>query len=122
MLLGVDVEQVVDPGHLEKRLYPWIDVDEFHVPSCLPDAAKAAGQFAQAVAVNEIYALEIDEEFFVTVAGKDMNQVAQLSATVSQRESSHHIDHNDAIALPGCDLKTHAWFAGGFFRMNHMLG
>jgi hypothetical protein len=74
----------------------------------LPDAAKAPRQFAQAVAVNEIYASEIDEEPFVAVAGKDMNQVAQLSATVSQRESSHHIDHNDAIVLSRCDLKIHS--------------
>jgi hypothetical protein len=115
VLLGVDVEQVVDPGHLKKGLHPRADMDKFHVSARLPDAAKAPRQFAQAVAVNEIYASEIDEEPFVAVAGKDMNQVAQLSATVSQRESSHHIDHNDAIVLSRCDLKTHVCLAGWLF-------
>ena len=115
MLLGVDVEQVANPGHLEKGLHPWVDVDKLHVTAGLPNAAKTPGQFAQAVAVNEIYAGEINEELLVAVAGEDMNEVAQLSATVSQRESSHNIDHNDAIAFSGCDLKTHIWFAGWFF-------
>ena len=82
-------------------------MDKFHVAARLPDAAKAPGQFAQAIAVNEIHALEIDQELLVAVAGEDMNKVAQLSATVSQRESSHNIDHNDAIELSRCDLKTH---------------
>src|SRR5947208_11532992 len=90
-------------------------MDKFHVAARLPDAAKASGQFAQAIAVNEIHALEIDQELLVAVAGEDMNQVAQLSATVSQRESSHNIHHNDAIALSRCNLKTHICFAGWFF-------
>ena len=41
-----------------------------------------------------------------------MNKVAQLSATISQGESSHNIDHNDAIVLSRCDLKTHICLAG----------
>jgi hypothetical protein len=85
-------------------------MDKFHVAARLPDAAKAAGQFAQAIAVNEIHALEIDQELLVAVAGEHMNKVAQLSATISQRESSHNIDHNDAIVLSRCDLKTHICF------------
>src|SRR5215467_3331529 len=88
---------------------------KFHVTTRLPDAAKAPGQFAQAIAVNEIHALEIDQELLVTVAGEDMNQVAQLSATVSQCESSHNINHNNAINLSRCDLKTHICFAGRLF-------
>ena len=80
-------------------------MDKFHVAARLPDAAKAPGQFAQAIAVNEIHALEIDQELLVAVAGEDMNKVAQLSATVSQRESSHNVNHNDAINLSRCDLK-----------------
>jgi hypothetical protein len=97
-------------------------MDQFHVAARLPDTAKAAGQFAQAIAVNEIHAREIDQELFVAVAGVDMNKVAQLSATVSQRESSHNIDHNDAISLSRCDLKTHICFAGWLCCGNHMLG
>ena len=90
-------------------------MDKFHVAARLPDVAKAPGQFAQAIAVNEIYALEVDQELFVAVAGEDMNKVAELSATVSQRQSSHNIDHNDAIALSGCDLKTHICVERCFF-------
>ena len=92
-------------------------MDKFHIAARLPDAAKAPGQFAQAIAVNEIHALKIDQELLVAVAGEDMNKVAQLSATVSQRESSHNIDHNDALALSRCDLKIHVCFC-----RNHMLG
>src|SRR5439155_19765204 len=44
-----------------------------------------------------------------------MNKVAQLSATISQGESSHNIDHNDAIVLSRCDLKTHICLAGWLF-------
>jgi hypothetical protein len=94
-------------------------MDKFHVAARLPDAAKAPGQFAQAIAVNEIHAREIDQELLVAVAAKDVNQVAQLSATVSQRESSHNIDHNDAISLSRCDLKTHIGFASWLCRRNH---
>jgi hypothetical protein len=47
----------------------------------------------------------------MAIASEDMNKVAQLSATLSQRESPHYIDHNDAIALSRCDLKTHICFA-----------
>src|SRR5438094_3695382 len=90
-------------------------MDKFHVAARLPDAAKAPGQFAQAIAVNEIHALEIDQELLVAVAGEHMNKVAQLSATISQRESSHNIDHNDAIVLSRCDLKTHICLAGRLF-------
>jgi hypothetical protein len=90
-------------------------MDKFHVAARLPDAAKAAGQFAQAIAVNEIHALEIDQELLVAVAGEHMNKVAQLSATISQRESSHNIDHNDAIVFSRCDLKTHICLAGWLF-------
>jgi hypothetical protein len=97
-------------------------MDKFHIAARLPDAAKAPGQFAQAIAVNEIHALKIDQELLVAVAGEDMNKVAQLSATVSQRKSSHNIDHNDVIALSRFDLKTHICFAGWLFLPNHMLG
>jgi hypothetical protein len=90
-------------------------MDKFHVAARLPDAAKAPGQFAQAIAVNEIHAREVDQELLVAVAGEDMNKVAELSATVSQRESSHNIDHNDAVTLSRCDLKTHTCFAGWLF-------
>ena len=90
-------------------------MDKFHVAARLPDTAKAAGQFAQAIAVNEIHALEIDQELLVPVAGEHMNKVAQLSATISQGESSHNIDHNDAIALPRCDLKAHIGLARWLF-------
>jgi hypothetical protein len=88
---------------------------KFHVAARLPGAAKASSQFAQAIAVNEIHPLEIDQEFLVAVASEDVNQVAQLSTAVSQRESPHNIDHNDAIALSRCDLKTHICLAGWLF-------
>ena len=121
MLLGVDVEQVIYPGHLKQGLHSRIDMDKFHVAACLPYAAKAPGQFAQAVAVNEIHAREIDQELLVAVAGENMNQVAQLSETICQCQPSHNIDHNDAIALPRCDLKIHiVWLA--FSCRNHILG
>jgi hypothetical protein len=84
---------------------------KFHVAARLPGAAKASSQFAQAIAVNEIHPLEIDQELLMAIASEDMNKVAQLSATLSQRESPHYIDHNDAIALSRCDLKTHICFA-----------
>jgi hypothetical protein len=58
-------------------------MDKFHVAARLPHAAKTPCQFAQAIAVNEIHAFEIDQELLVAVAGEDMNKVAQLSATVS---------------------------------------
>jgi hypothetical protein len=58
-------------------------MDKFHVSARLPDAAKAPGEFAQAIAVNEIHAREIDQELLVAVAGEHMNKVAQLSATVT---------------------------------------
>jgi len=121
-LLGVNLEKGVYLGHLKKGLHPRVDMDKFHVAARLPDAAKAPGQFAQAIAVNEIHALQIDQELLMAVAVKDMNQVAQLSATVSQRESSHNIHHNDAIALSRCNLKTHICFAGWPCCRNHMLG
>ena len=82
VLLGVDIEQVVDPGHLKQGLHPRVDVDKFHFSAQLPDAAKAAGQFAQAITVNEINAREIDQELLVAVAGEDMDEVAQLRSTV----------------------------------------
>jgi hypothetical protein len=90
-------------------------MEKFHLAARLPDAAKASRQFAQAIAVNEIHALEIDQELLMAVAGEYMDQIAQLSATVSQRESSHNIHHNDVIALSRCNLKTHICFAGWFF-------
>ena len=121
MLLGVNLEQGVYPGHLKKGLHPRVDMDKFHLAARLPDAAKASRQFAQAIAVNEIHAVEINQELLVAVAGEDMNQIAQLSATVSQRESSHNINHNDAIALSRCDLKTHICLQAGFSCRNHML-
>ena len=97
-------------------------MDEFHFSARLPDAAKAAGQFTQAIAVNEIHALEIDQELLVAVAGKDMNKITQSSATVSQRESSPDVDHDDTIALSRCDLKIHICFAGWFFLPESYAG
>jgi len=111
----VDIEYVVYPGHLKKGLHPSVDMYKFHVAARLPGAAKASSQFAQAIAVNEIHPLEIDQEFLVAVASEDVNQVAQLSTAVSQRESPHNIDHNDAIVLSRCDLKTHVCLAGWLF-------
>jgi hypothetical protein len=87
-------------------------MNKFHVAARFPYTAKAPGQFAQAIAVNEIHPLEINQELLMAVASEDVNKVAQLSATVSQRESPHNIDHNDAIALSRCDLKTHICFCG----------
>jgi hypothetical protein len=58
-------------------------MDKLHVAARLPDTAKAPGQFAQAIAVNEIHAREIDQKLLVAVAGEDMNKVAQLSAAVT---------------------------------------
>jgi hypothetical protein len=83
----VDIEQVVYPGHLKKGLHPRVDMDKFHVAARLPDAAKAPGQFAQAIAVNEIHALEIDQELLVAVAGEDMNKVAQLRSPRAEPQS-----------------------------------
>ena len=115
VFLAVDIEQLVYPGHLKQGLHLRVDMDKFHVAACLPDAAKAPGQFAQAIAVNVIHALEINQELLVAAAGKDMNKVAQLRAAVRQREPSYHIDHNDAIALSRCDLKTHICLRGWLF-------
>jgi len=51
-------------------------------PACLTPQ-KPPGQFAQAIAVNEIHAREVDQKLLVAVAGEDMNKVAQLSAAVT---------------------------------------
>ena len=41
VLFGVDIEEVVYPGHFKKGLHPRVDMYQFHVAARLPDAAKA---------------------------------------------------------------------------------
>ena len=95
----MDLVKVLYPGHLKKSLHPRVDMDKFHVTSHLPDAAKAPGQFAQAIAVNEVHALEIDQELLVAVADEDMKKCRWRKPDVAvsgfrpKREFSTPTDH-----------------------------
>ena len=60
MLVGMDLEEVDEPGEFKKRLYSRVDMNQFHLAAHLSDDAVAAGQFAQTIAVDEIHASQID--------------------------------------------------------------
>lgn len=115
VLSVVNFEEIDQPGQLQQGLHPLMDVDQFHLPARLPDNAIAAGQFAQAIAVHEIHAGQIDKELLAAVAGKDVHQVTQLGAAVTQRQPAHTIYHHNAIEFSGLDLERHSWFAAGYF-------
>jgi hypothetical protein len=111
LLLAIDFEEGVQPGELKKVLHVFVEVHKFHFTSPLPDRAITANQFTHAIAVNEIHTLEIEQKFLMAVAGQDVDQVTELRATVTQRESSNRINHSDPVELSCGDLKTHGGFA-----------
>jgi hypothetical protein len=89
---------------------------EFHLAASLPDRAITSNQFTHAIAVDEIHTREIEQEFLMAVAGENVNQVSELRAAITQRESSNRIDHNDSINLSCGDLKAHGGFTIFVFR------
>jgi hypothetical protein len=107
LLLAVDFEEGVQPCDLKKAMHFLVDMDKFHLASPLPDYAITPDQFAHAIAVNEIHACEIEQEFPITVARKYVYQVAQLRAAITQRESPNRVNYNDSLELACGDLKTH---------------
>lgn len=107
-LLGaVDFEEVHDPSQLQQGLHPLMYVDQLHLAAHLPDDAVAAGQFAQAIAVYEVHAGEIDQELPAPIAGEDVDKVAQPGAAVVQRHPSDNINHHDATDFSGLNLNCH---------------
>jgi hypothetical protein len=101
-----------------------MNVYKLHIAADLPDDAVTARQFPQAVAVDEVHARKIDQELLAAVAGEDVDEVAQLSAAVTQREPSHHIHYNNVIELSGGNLETHslqrAFLLGSYVRMRRL--
>jgi len=116
LLIGVDFEERVQPGDMQKVLHLLVDMDKLHLASPLPHRAVTANQFAHAVAVNEIHAREIDQEFPVAVAGHDMDEVTELRAAITQRESPNSINYDDSIKFSCGDLNTHSEVATFSFR------
>src|SRR5438105_3884713 len=71
---AVDFEEIDQPGQLQQGAHSLLDMDEFHLAAHLPDHAVTSGQFAQAIAVHEIHAREVDQELLAAVSGEDVNQ------------------------------------------------
>src|SRR6185437_14354508 len=114
VLSVVNFEKIDQSGQFQQGLHPLVDVDKLHLATRLPDDAVAAGQFAQAIAVHEIHAGQVDEELFAAVAGKYVHKVAQLGAAVTQRQPAHTIHHHNAIEFSSLDLERHSWVAAGY--------
>jgi|SRR5579862_522052 len=108
MLLIMNLEEFDEPGQLEKSLHFLVDTDQFHFATHLPDDAVTPSQFSQAIAVDEIHPGKIDQELLAPAAGIDVNQVTKLGPTLTQREPSHNIHHNDPIVFSCRYLKTHS--------------
>ena len=116
LLLAVDFEEGVEPGDLKKVLHFLVDMDKLHLACLLPDGAITPDQLAYAIAIHEIHAREIEQEFLMAVAGEDVYQVTQLRATITQCESSNRVNYNDSVDLSCGDLKTHGEFARFYYR------
>ena len=43
ILVAMDLEEVDEPGQLEKGLYSLVDMEQFHFAACLPDDAVTPG-------------------------------------------------------------------------------
>ena len=74
-LVAVDLEERVQPCHLEKVSYSFVDLEKFHLASSLSDGAETSHQFAHATAVDVIHVREVEQEFFVAGTGKNVYQV-----------------------------------------------
>jgi hypothetical protein len=116
LLVAVDFEDAVYPSDLKQIVHSLLEVHKSHFPSSLPDDAVTTDQLAHAIAVDEIHAREIEQEVFVAITGKNMDQVTQPRATVIQCESANRIHDNYAVELSGGDFKCHAWIALRFSR------
>ncbi len=116
LLLAVDFEEGVQPGDLKEVLHVLVGMDKLHLASPLPDGVITSNQFTHAIAVNKIHAREIEQEFLVALPGQDIDQVTELCATISQRESPNRINYNDSVEFSCSDLKTHREVATFCFR------
>jgi hypothetical protein len=83
LLLAVDFEQGIQTGDLKQVCHSLVEPGEFHLASPLPDHAIASDQFTHAVAVHVIHPREVQQELLVAVVGKDVDQIAQLRATIT---------------------------------------
>jgi hypothetical protein len=124
LLFGVDFEEVVEPGQIQKGLNSLVDMDQLQLAANFSHDGIAAGQFAEAIAVDEIHARKIDQKLLAAIAGMDVDQVAQLGAAIAQRESAHDIHDDDSIELSGCHLKGHGcrrlFFAESYAGLNFL--
>jgi len=111
----MDLEEVDQPGQVKQRLHSVLNVEQFHLPARLADNAVAAGEFAQAIAIDEVHSRKIDQEPFAASASMDVNQVSKLSMAVAQREPAGNIHNGDAILLSCSELKTHRLVGGAAF-------
>jgi len=82
-LFAVDIEQSVQPGDLQQVRHSLVEPGKFHLASLLSHHAIASDQFPHAVAVDVIHSREIQQELLVAVAGEDVDQIAQLRATIA---------------------------------------
>src|SRR5271170_4094000 len=106
----MNLKQSNDPRELKQVLHSLIHVHQFHLPAILPDEAVTSHQLTHAVAIDEVHTRQVEQEFLMAVAGRDVNQVTELSAAVTQREPSHRVKHRDSVEFPRADLKTHGQF------------
>jgi hypothetical protein len=110
-LLAVDVEERVQPCHLEEVSYSLVDLDKFHLASPLSDGAETSHQFPHATAVHVIHSREIEQESFVAGTGENVYQVPQLRAAVACREFANKVHYNDSVEFSCGDFKAHGEFA-----------
>jgi hypothetical protein len=108
LLLAVDFEQGIQPGDLKQVRHSLVEPGKFHLASPLSDHAIASDQFTHAVAVHVIHSRKIQQELLVAVVGEDVDQIAQLRATITERESANRVHYNDSVELSCTDLKAHS--------------
>ena len=106
-LFAVDFKQSVEPREFQQVLHFLADLHQLQLPAPLPDDAIAAHQFSHAVAIDELHTRQIEQKFLVALARQNMDQVAELGAAVTQRESPHRVNHHDPVKLSRADVKTH---------------
>ena len=114
-LLAVDLEERVQPCHLEEVSYSFVDLDKFHFPSPLSDGAETSHQLAHATAVHVIHSREVDQEPIVARTGENVYQVPQLRAAPACREFANNVHYNDSVELSCGDFKAHGEFSRSFF-------
>ena len=110
-LFAVDLEERVQPCHLEEVSHSFVDPDKFHFASSLSDGAETSHQFAHATAVHVIQFREVEQEFLVAGTGENVYQVSQLRAPAACRELANNVHYNDSVELSCGDFKAHDEFA-----------